>query len=101
MKIAVLETGGKQYLVSDDKKIQVEKLPSAKGETFVFNKVLLISDGKKTEIGKPYLEGKQISGEIVEQKRLRKVTTLKYKSKTRYRRKKGHRQHVTVVKIKL
>jgi len=92
MKIAVIETGGKQYLVSEGQKIQVEKNP-------VFDKVLLLVDGDKIEIGKPYLEGKKISAEPLEEKRLPKITIFKYHSKTRYRKKKGHRQQVNIVKI--
>lgn len=106
--IAVIETGGKQYIVSPGQKIQVEKLDVGSGPPrrararlgkFDFDKVLLISENGKTEIGKPYLEGKKISAEIVEQKRLPKVTVFKYHSKTRYKKTKGHRQSVSVVKV--
>lgn len=99
MKIAVIETGGKQYLVSEGQKIQVEKLPQKAGEKFNFDKVLLLSEDDKIEIGKPYLAGKKISAELLEEKRLPKITIFKYHSKTRYRRKKGHRQQVSMVKI--
>ena len=99
MKIAVIETGGKQYLVAEDQKIQVEKLPQKAGEKFNFDKVLLLVDGDKIEIGKPYLESKKISAELLEEKRLPKITIFKYNSKTRYRKKKGHRQQVNIVKI--
>ncbi|MDP3934903.1 MAG: 50S ribosomal protein L21 [Candidatus Giovannonibacteria bacterium] len=99
MKIAVIETGGKQYLVSEGQKIQVEKLPQKAGEKFDFDKVLLLVENDKIEVGKPYLAGKKISAELLEEKRLPKVTIFKYHSKTRYRRKKGHRQHVNIVKI--
>lgn len=99
MKIAVIETGGKQYLVSEGQKIQVEKLQHKAGDKFDFDKVLLLADGDKIEIGKPYLVGKKISAELLEEKRLPKITIFKYHSKTRYRRKKGHRQTVAMVKI--
>lgn len=98
MKLAIIETGGKQYLVFPGKKIQVEKLDVGK-EKFDFEKVLLFSDENGTEIGKPYLLGKKISAEVLEQKRLSKVTVFRYHSKTRYRKKKGHRQQVTVVAV--
>ena len=98
MKIAVIETGGKQYLVSEGQKIQIEKLEGTAGGKLSFDKVLLLADCDKVEIGKPYLS-KKVGGEIVEQKRLPKVITYKYHSKTRYRNKKGHRQPVTWVKI--
>ena len=91
MKLAVIETGGKQYLVSEGQKIQVEKNP-------VFDKVLLLVDGDKVEIGKPYLN-KKVAAELLGEKRLDKVTAFKYHSKTRYRKKKGHRQSVALAKI--
>lgn len=97
MKIAVIETGGKQYLVSEGQKIQVEKLPQASG-AISFDKILLLVDGDKVEVGKPYLNRK-VTAELLGEKRLDKVTTFKYHSKTRYRKKKGHRQTVTLVKI--
>ena len=86
-------------MVSEGQKIQVEKLPQKAGEKFNFDKVLLLVDGDKIEIGKPYLAGKKISAELLEEKRLPKITIFKYHSKTRYRRKKGHRQQVSIVKI--
>ena len=99
MKIAVIETGGKQYLVSEGQKIQIEKLEGSAGGKLSFDKVLMLADGDKVEVGRPYLSGKKISAELLEQKRLPKVITYKYHSKTRYRNKKGHRQPVTIVRI--
>jgi len=107
MKIAVIEIGGKQYLVFEGQKIQIEKLrrevgaptqPPA-GVGVNFDKVLLVADGSSIDVGRPYIVGKKVSAEILEQKRLPKVTTFKYHNKTRYRVKKGHRQSVTMVKI--
>ncbi|KKT29954.1 50S ribosomal protein L21 [Candidatus Giovannonibacteria bacterium RIFCSPLOWO2_12_FULL_44_25] len=98
MKLAVIETGGKQYLVSGGQKIQIEKLETGSGK-WNFDKVLLVADEKGVEIGRPYLAGKKVSAEILGEKRLPKVTTFKYHSKTRYRKKKGHRQTVALVKI--
>ena len=86
-------------MVSEGQKIQVEKLPQKAGEKFDFDKVLLLAKDGKIEIGKPYLEGKKISAELLEEKRLPKITIFKYHSKTRYRKKKGHRQQVNIVKI--
>ena len=80
-------------MVSEGEKIQVEKHPN-------FDKVLLWSDGNKIELGKPYLAGKKVSAEILGEKRLPKVTTFKYHSKTRFRKKKGHRQAVLFAVIK-
>ena len=99
MKLAIIETGGKQYLVTPGKKIQVEKLSQEVGTKFYFDKVLLNAEDDKVEIGKPYLENKKISAEVIEQKRLKKVTVFKYHSKTRYRKTKGHRQSVTLAKV--
>ena len=112
MKLAVIETGGKQYLVSAGQKIMIEKisdetgLPAQAGGTLTFDKVLMLADlpaqagGEPiVEVGKPYLAGKKVSAELTEQKRLPKVITYKYHSKNRYRNKKGHRQSVTMVKI--
>lgn len=79
-------------MVSEGQKIQVEKNPT-------FDKVLLLADGDKVEVGRPYLSGKKVSAEILEEKRLPKVTTFKYHNKTRYRVKKGHRQPVIVARI--
>lgn len=99
MKLSVIETGGKQYLVSEGQKIEVEKLPGDAGGKFDFDKVLLLADGDKIEVGKPYLAGRKVSAEVLGQGRRDKVTIFRYHSKTRYRKKKGHRQPVTLVKI--
>lgn len=108
MKIAVIETGGKQYLVEGGHKIEVEKLPGDADSKFSFDKVLLTAEfnadngaekSAEVEIGKPYLAWKTVSAEIISQKRRDKVTTFKYHNKTRYRVKKGHRQPVTIVRI--
>lgn len=108
MKIAVIETGGKQYLVSEGQKIEVEKLLGEAGGKFDFDKVLLtaelnVDNGAKknaeVEIGKPYLSGKAVGAEVIGQNRRDKVTIFKYHNKTRYRVKKGHRQPVTMVRI--
>ena len=95
---AVIETGGKQYRVSPGTKIKVEKLAS-EGESFVFDKVLLVSDGKELKIGKPYLEGSKVEAKVVKQARAKKIIVFRYHSKTRYRKKKGHRQPFTEVEV--
>lgn len=95
---AVIETGGKQYKVSPGAKIKVEKL-TPEGESFAFDKVLLISDGKEVKIGKPYLGGSKVETKILKQGRADKKIVFRYKSKTRQRTKKGHRQHYTEVEI--
>ena len=98
LMFAVIETGGKQYRVSPGTKIKVEKLAS-EGEDFVFDKVLLVSDGKELKIGKPYLEGSKVEAKVLGQGRARKIIVFRYHSKTRYRKKKGHRQPFTEVEV--
>lgn len=98
---AIIETGGKQYLVSPKEKIRVEKLPAPiVGEDVVFDKVLLIFDeADSIKIGKPYVTGAKVVGKLLKQGRAKKIRIFKYHSKTRYRRRKGHRQEFTEVEI--
>jgi large subunit ribosomal protein L21 len=96
---AVIETGGKQYLVSPKEKIEIEKLKATAGETITFDKVLLTADGDKISLGKPYISGIKVTAKVLEQKKADKITVFKYKAKSRYRRKQGHRQLQTVVQI--
>jgi len=98
-KFAVIETGGKQYKVAEGQKIRVEKLNAAEGGNFVFDKVLLMVDGEKVEIGAPYISGAKVEAKVVKQGRDKKKIVFRYHSKTRYRKKKGHRQHFTEVEI--
>ncbi len=97
---SVIETGGKQYKVAVGEKIKIEKLEGKEGDSVVFDKVLLLaaSDDAVT-IGQPYVEGGKVSGEIVRQARHDKVIVFKYRPKKRERKKKGHRQMFTEVKI--
>ncbi len=97
---AVIETGGKQYLVGDNQKLRIEKLPSKEGESVMFDKVLLIVDGESVKVGKPYLSGVSVEAEIALQGRAKKIKMMRYHSKTRRRRRKGHRQPFTEVAIK-
>ncbi len=99
--IAVIKTGGKQYVVSPGVKIKVEKLENKAGEKVTFEKVLLFGDDKgEVVIGTPYLEGVDVSGEVLEQGMGEKKRVFKYKPKKRYKVKKGHRQPYTEVEIK-
>lgn len=95
---AIIETGGKQYKVSAGDKIKVEKL-SAEGDSVSFDKVLLKSRGDKVEIGTPYVSGSRVEAKVLKQGRDKKKIVFKYKSKTRERKKKGHRQPYTEVEI--
>ncbi|KKW23622.1 MAG: 50S ribosomal protein L21 [Candidatus Kaiserbacteria bacterium GW2011_GWB1_52_6] len=100
-KIAIIETGGKQYLVTEDLVLNVEKLSgvSKAGEKITFDKVLLVDDGSDTKIGAPYLAGAKVSAELVEEGRAKKVTVIRYRQKSRYAKKKGHRQPYAKVRI--
>jgi|SRR3989338_9080273 len=97
MSFAIIETGGKQYLVSPKDKIRVEKL-AGDGE-IAFDKVLLVSGDKDVKIGNPFVSGAKVMGKVLRQARDKKIRILKYHSKTRYRRRKGHRQEFTEVEI--
>ena len=92
--LAVIETGGKQYLISPQQRIKIEKIKTAKeGEEIIFDKVLLLVDDKdKVTIGKPYLEGVKVVAQIEKAGRGKKIIVFRYHSKTRYKKKKGHRQ---------
>lgn len=98
MKIAVIETGGKQYKVFEGQKIHIEKLAVEKDGKVIFDKVLLVAD-KETEIGTPYLKGVKVEAKAIRQGRDKKKIVFRYHSKTRYRKKKGHRQSFTEVEI--
>lgn len=95
---AVIETGGKQYRVQEGDVITVEKLNAQAGETVTFDKVLLMSDGKEVKVGTPYLS-EAVTGSVVENGKGEKVIIFKYKAKKDYRKKQGHRQPYTAVKI--
>lgn len=97
--IAIIETGGKQYLVSEASRVDVEKLGKTAGDPVAFDKVLLISGPKGVRIGQPYLSGATVQATVEREYRDAKVTVLKYKPKVRYRKKYGHRQTLTRVKI--
>ena len=98
-KIAIIKTGGKQYKVKKGQNIKVEKLSAKDGAKIKFDTLLTAStDGKEVNIGKPSL-GDKVEGKILEQGKAKKVTVVKYKSKTRYKRTLGHRQLFTEVEI--
>ena len=100
-KIAIIETGGKQYVVTQDSVLSVEKLEGAekKGDKITFDKVLLTDDGSQTKVGKPYVAGAKVSAELIENGRAPKVTVIRYREKSRYYKKRGHRQPFTKVRI--
>lgn len=96
---AVVETGGKQYRVQEGDVIVVEKLDAEVGSKFVFENVLLLSDGETIKIGTPYVESCNVYGTVVEHGKGDKVIIFKYKSKKDYRKKQGHRQPYTMIKV--
>ncbi len=101
-KFAVIETGGKQYKVSAGQKVKIEKVDASAGANFVFENVLLVGDSAapaQTQIGAPYIAGAKVEGRILSQARGEKKTIFRYHSKTRHRRKKGHRQPYAEVEI--
>ena len=97
--LAIFESGGKQYLVSKGDKIQVEKLDVESGKTVTFDKVLFTSSGSDANVGKPFISGATVTGMVLKQGRGKKIHVLKYRAKSKYRRKIGHRQDYTEVEI--
>lgn len=96
---AVIATGGKQYRVSEGAVLRVEKLDAEEGASVEFDQVLLVGDGDKVSIGKPYLEGGKVQATVMAQGKARKVEIVKFRRRKNYRRTKGHRQQFTQVKI--
>lgn len=96
MKYAVIETGGKQYLVTKDQELDVESLGDAKTATF---KPLLVFDEKDTKVGTPEVKGSEVKAKVIEQVRTDKVVAIRYKAKKRVNKKRGHRQDLTRIKI--
>ena len=96
---AVIETGGKQYKVSPGDKIKIEKVNAAGSSVFVFDKVLLVGDDRSWRLGRPYISGAKVEAKVIRQARDRKKIVFKYHSKSRYRKKKGHRQAFTEAEI--
>lgn len=96
---AIIKTGGKQYRVKEGDTLAIERLEGEKGETVVFDEVLLISGDDAIQLGRPLVEGAKVSGTIVEQGRGRKIVIFKYRRRKNYRLKKGHRQYFTRVRV--
>lgn len=99
MSFAVIATGGKQYLVAKGEKIQIEKLDGKAGDKITFDQVLATISEKDYKIGKPVLEGASVEAKILKQGRSPKIHVLKYKAKSKYRKKIGHRQAYTEIEI--
>lgn len=97
---AVIKTGGKQYRVSEGDLLKVEKINGGKGSIVSFNEVLMVSKGDDIRIGKPFVEGAVVIGEIVDNRKGPKITVFKMKRRKGFRKKTGHRQSLTSLKIK-
>lgn len=101
MAFAVIKTGGKQYRVSEGDKLLIEKITTPEGQEFDFEEVLLVGNAKleNAHIGRPLVEGAKVRAKVVAHQRAEKKIVFKYHSKTRYKKKKGHRQPQTKVEI--
>ncbi len=99
--LAVIATGGKQYIVKEGQTLKIEKLETEVGKTVSFDQILLVSDeaGTSVKIGTPIVTGAKVDAEVLEQGRADKISVIKYKPKIHYRRNYGHRQPFTAVKI--
>jgi len=97
--IAVVQTGGKQYKVSEGDEIQVERLDGTVGESINLEKVLVCGEGESTKVGTPFLEGCSVVCEVTEQFRGKKIIVFKKHRRKNYRRKNGHRQSLTRLKV--
>jgi large subunit ribosomal protein L21 len=96
---AIISAGGKQYKVSEGQTLRLEKVPGEVGTIVSFDRVLMASDGKAVRVGQPTLPGVTVTGRIVEQGKAKKVIVFKYKRRKGYRKKQGHRQQYTALKI--
>ncbi len=97
---AVIATGGKQYWVKEGDIIKVEKIPLEKGEIVEFDQVLMVNKDGEYIVGQPLVEKAKVTGKVIRQGKAKKIIVFKYKAKTRYRKKTGHRQPFTEVLIK-
>lgn len=96
---AIIKTGGKQYKVSEGDLVRVEKLAYEVGDTVDFDQVLLVSNDGELKVGSPIVEGAKVSATVEDQNKDKKIVVYKYKPKKQYRKKHGHRQPYTLVKI--
>jgi large subunit ribosomal protein L21 len=96
---AVVSTGGKQYKVQQGETLRIEKIPGEVGSKVTFDRVLMVADGENVRVGQPVLEKAAVLASIVEQDKAKKILVFKYKRRKRYRRKNGHRQPFTAIRI--
>jgi large subunit ribosomal protein L21 len=100
-EFAIIETGGKQYMASVGDTLKIEKISGdfKAGDAVTFDRVLMVDNGQDTTIGEPYIKGAQVTGEVKNVGRSKKVVVIKYKAKSNYFKKRGHRQPFFEVKI--
>lgn len=96
---AVIESGGKQYRVSQGQRLKIEKLPVEIGKEIVFEKVLILSDDNGLRIGAPYVSGAKVAAQVTEQGRRDKIRIIKHRRRKHYHREMGHRQYFTEITI--
>ena len=96
---AIIKTGGKQYKVAEGDEVIIEKLEVAEGDKVTFEEVLTVVNGEEVKIGQPLVKGAKVTGSVVKNGKGPKIRIFKYKHKTNYRRRQGHRQPFTKVKI--
>lgn len=96
---AIIRSGGKQYRAEVGATIDVDRLPQEVGETIEISDVLLLANGEDTRIGQPQIDGASVTATVVEQFRGKKIIVYKYRQRTNYRRKQGHRQYYTRLRI--
>ena len=96
---AIIETGGKQYKVAPGTSLAVEKLSAEPGETVEFDHVLMVGDDDDVKVGNPLVSGARVLAHVIEQGRGKKITVFRYRAKSNYRRRTGHRQSLTRVRV--
>ena len=96
---AIIRSGGKQYRAEIGQTIDVDRLPNDVGDEIVINDVLLVANEENTSVGQPLVDGARVTATVVEQFRGKKIIVYKYRQRTNYRRKRGHRQHYTRLRI--
>ncbi len=98
-QLAVIKTGGKQYIIAPGQKLKIEKIEKKEGEEIIFKEVLLLEKNKKAEIGTPFVKDVKVIGKVLKQGKGKKVIVFKYQAKKREKTKKGHRQTFTEIEI--
>jgi large subunit ribosomal protein L21 len=96
---AIIKSGGKQYRVAENDLLKIEKLPGAAGDTIELTEVLMLAGDDGVQVGAPLVDGARVTAEVVDQTRNKKILVFKKRRRKHYRRLKGHRQQVTLVRI--